>query len=110
MLLSGCGKKAVPKATATVEPINNSESAESAPANVSVPVARVTPVSVTDSVDVSAQLSRMTQVLRRYGVEHRRVPQSLNELVTAGYLTGLPTAPAGKKFAIDATQMQVILQ
>ena len=108
-LLSGCGKKSAPKPNANVEQINNTESTP-APANVSGPVARVTPVSVTESVDVSAQLSRMTQVLRRYGVEHRRVPQSLNELVTAGYLTGLPAAPAGKKFAIDATQMQVILQ
>ena len=107
----GCGKKAAPKANTTVEPVNNSESAPApTPANVSALAARVTPISVTESVDVSAQLSRMTQVLRRYGMERQRVPSSLNELVSAGYLTGLPAAPAGKKFAIDAKQMQVVLQ
>lgn len=70
---------------------------------------RVVPVVVAESADASAQLAQLTQVVRRYGVERRRVPQSLNELITAGYLTTLPPAPAGKQFAIDGKRMQVVL-
>lgn len=107
----GCGKKAAPQANTTLETINNTEPAPaSAPPNVSAPAAGVTPVTVVESVDTSAQLAQLTQVLRRFGMDQRRVPQSLNELVAAGYLAALPVAAGGKHFAIDAKHMQVVLQ
>ena len=60
-----------------------------------------------DSAPVLAQL---TQLLRRFSAEHRQVPKSLNELVTAGYLTALPPAPAGKQFAIEPKRLEVVLR
>ncbi len=48
-----------------------------------------------------AQLAELTQLVRRYAAEQRHAPKTLDELVTAGYLSQLPEAPAGKKFAIS---------
>ena len=46
-------------------------------------------------------LNQLTQALRTYAVEQRRAPTNFNELVAQGYLAAIPTAPAGKKFAIN---------
>ena len=51
----------------------------------------------------------MTQALRKYSAEKRRVPKTLNEVVSAGYLKTIPQPPAGKKFAIKADRVQVVL-
>ena len=53
------------------------------------------------TLDQTALLAQLTQAVRRYGVEQRRAPKSLEELVAQGYLPALPEAPAGKKFAIS---------
>ena len=71
---------------------------------------QVVPVTVPPGADAGAQLDMLTKVLRRFSVEHRRVPGSLNELVAAGYLAALPSAPPGKQFAIDGKQLQVVLK
>jgi len=52
------------------------------------------------SVD-PAQLSAMTQAVRKFGVEQRRIPASLQELADKGYLGQIPNAPPGKKFTIN---------
>ena len=54
-------------------------------------------------------LSDLTQAVRRFGMEKRRVPKDLTEVISAGYLAELPPAPAGKKFAIDEKKVQVVL-
>ncbi len=59
--------------------------------------------------DPSAALVTLTQALRKYSLENRRVPASLNELVQAGYVHTMPTAPRGKKFAINPKRMEVVL-
>ena len=59
--------------------------------------------------DLSATLGQLTQVLRKYSFEHRRVPASFGELVAAGKLGPIPAAPPGKKFTIDPKAMQVVL-
>jgi hypothetical protein len=105
-LLAGCGKK--PTATAASNAVAEAAVSQSAPLAGNAP--RVVPITVAASVDASAQLAQLTQVLRRYAVEHRRVPQSLAEVVAAGYLTALPAAPAGKQFVVDAKRMQVLLE
>ncbi len=48
-----------------------------------------------------ALLAELTQAVRKYSAEQRQVPQSLDELVAKGYLTTVPPAPSGKKFAIS---------
>ena len=92
-LLVGCGKPS-PASPATAG---------------STPGAPGTPgASVTDEAQLATALSQLTQVARRYAAEQRRAPKTLDELVTGGYLTSVPAAPAGKKFAIDKN-LQVFL-
>ena len=107
VLLAGCGKKPETAGSSnqpTPEPVT-----AISPGPVLGSAPRVVPVAVAEGADASAQLAQLTQVLRRFGVEKRRVPQSLGEIVAAGYLTALPAAPAGKQFAIDGKRMQVVL-
>jgi hypothetical protein len=59
---------------------------------------------------MTAVLEELTQALRKYSAERRRVPASLNELVAAGYIQNLPPPPAGQAFAIDAKNVRVILK
>jgi hypothetical protein len=54
-------------------------------------------------------LAALTQAVRKFGLEQRRVPKNLEEVAVAGYLTAVPPAPPGKRFAIDK-QMQVTLE
>jgi len=49
---------------------------------------------------MAATLVELTQVVRKYGMEQQRAPKTWEELVAKGYLSQVPQAPAGKKFAI----------
>ena len=60
--------------------------------------------------DVSAVLEEMTQALRKFSFEKKRLPGSIDELVTAGYLGAKPTAPGGKRFTIDPKEARVVLK
>jgi len=60
--------------------------------------------------DVSAILEEMTQALRKFSFEKKRLPTSIDELVTAGYLGAQPTAPGGKRFSIDPKEARVVLK
>lgn len=60
--------------------------------------------------DVSAVLEEMTQALRKFSFEKKRLPTSIDELVTAGYLGAKPTAPGSKRFAIDPKEARVVLK
>ncbi len=108
-LATGCGKKK----SFEVAPSGNAV-ADAASASPSAPVPgnapRVVPVVVAATADASAQLAQLTQVLRRFAVEHRQVPKSLNELVVAQYLAALPAAPAGKQFVIEPKHLEVVLK
>ncbi|MCS7337321.1 MAG: hypothetical protein NZ739_03675 [Verrucomicrobiae bacterium] len=59
--------------------------------------------------DPAAVLAELTHALRKFSVENRRVPASLDELLRAGYLRAIPTPPPGKKFAIDPKRVEVVL-
>lgn len=89
--LLGCGQKTEPIAPAA--PQAAGQTAAPAP-----------------EADYSAALAEMTQALRKFSAEQRRVPNSLNELVTAGYVKQLPPAPAGQSFAIDPKELKVVLK
>lgn len=112
-LFGGCGKKTGSTETAATSQNSNSSPGQT-PANQASRTLgngpQVVPVTVQENADGAAKLDQLTQVLRRFSVEHRRVPQSLNEVVAAGYLTGLPPAPPGKQFAIDGKHVQVVLE
>ncbi len=107
-LFTGCGKKSLAQNSAGQSATGPGEAKSSEPLAESA--ARVAPVAVAENADASAQLAQLTQLVRRFGLERRQIPLTLNDLVTARYLAGLPTAPAGKQFVIDAKHMQVVLQ
>ncbi len=80
LLMVGCGKSSSPSAS----------------------------TSAADQAQINVVLNDLTQVVRKYAVEQRRAPATLDELVTKGYLAAIPSAPAGKKFAINKN-LQVYL-
>lgn len=57
----------------------------------------------------SPELIELTKQIRRYSFEKRKLPQSMEDLVSAGYIKSVPPAPAGKKYAIDSDRVQAIL-
>ena len=50
---------------------------------------------------VAATIAELTQAVRKFAVEQRQAPQTMDELVAKGYLERIPAAPPGKKFTID---------
>lgn len=65
---------------------------------------------VASEAELSNVLAELTQALRKYSVERRHVPASLNELVAAGYIQNLPQPPPGKTFGIYPKNLQVIVK
>ena len=61
-----------------------------------------------DQAKIDLTLNELTQAVRKYAVEQRRAPLALDELMTNGYLAAIPSAPEGKKFAINKN-LQVYL-
>ena len=102
-LLTGCGRKADaplpprPEAHALV-PV-----AVSAVSNSTPPAALPLP----PGADLDAELTQLTRELRKWIVRHQRPPNSFEEFA-ANAPFQIPTAPAGKKFAISK-QMRVVV-
>ena len=69
----------------------------------------VEPVVVPPDANLETALAQLTQALRKFSMEHRRVPKSFSEIVAAGYVSGLPQPPRGKQFAVDVKHVQVVL-
>ncbi len=69
----------------------------------------VEPVVVPPDANLETTLAQLTQALRKFSMEHRRVPKSFGEIVAAGYVSGLPQPPRGKQFAVDVKHVQVVL-
>lgn len=121
-LLTGCDKKeAAPQSSVSASQPVSLEAQPQAPVAADsrqFPVQASTPnaapmvsnpVVVPAGSDMTAILAQLTQAVRRYGAEKQRVPASLNEVLGAGYVSGAPQAPPGKKFAIDPKRLEVIL-
>src|SRR2546428_527448 len=94
----GCGKQpastppaAEPTAGNTARPADPSAAVTGTNSSAEAP----------DDAQMAAVLGELTQVVRKYSVERRRVPRNLGELVANGYLTRVPQAPTRKKFAIS---------
>ena len=86
-------------------PSDQATSGEPSTAPSPVPQRTVDP----DSTELDVALAELTQVLRKYSFEHKRVPKTFNEVVAAGYMKSVPQAPPGKKFEIDPKAVQVVL-
>lgn len=96
----GCGKQ--PSSSAQPEPVAQ----QAAPP----PDTGTPPGQPGETVEPQAapSLGELTQAVRKYAAERRRVPASLDELVAHGYLARVPPAPAGKKFVINKN-LEVVL-
>lgn len=92
LVFAGCGKKAA-----------------EAPATPNAASTVVEGATNSDEDNIAKQTQRLTQVLRKFAAENRRVPRSLDELVQMGYLPELPVPPGGKKFVFD-DQLRVTLK
>ena len=93
LLAAGCGKKTESAGVAT-------------PAVSTAPSA---PGVQPGEADLESALRELTQAVRKYSVERKQVPKTFSEVVAAGYVQHLPTAPPGKKFEIDSKTRQVVL-
>jgi hypothetical protein len=75
----------------------------------SEPVGTQPAISTATDTNIQATLAQMTQQLRKYSADKKTVPATFEEFAASGYLKPVPTAPAGKKFAIAGRQMEVVL-
>jgi hypothetical protein len=61
------------------------------------------------SAEMQTTLTTLTDAARKYNIEKRQPPMSLEEVVAAGYLKSIPEAPAGKRFALNPRRVVVEL-
>jgi hypothetical protein len=92
LFLGACGQKE--------EGATEAGAAETA-ASVPIDADTSTTTEAASEAAVNALAAELTQVVRRYAAEKQRAPKSFEELVGAGYLPTVPTAPGGRKFTID---------
>lgn len=104
VLLTSCGKARDTSRPTPTEP-GQGEKAEAAPRQ---PEATAT-LSNASEAALNLALGELTQAVRKYSFEHQRLPKTMGDVVTAGYLKNMPQAPPGKKFVIDAKRVQVVL-
>ncbi|MEO6182801.1 MAG: hypothetical protein ABIP71_06845, partial [Verrucomicrobiota bacterium] len=109
ILVSSCGKKSQPAdqnslAQSPTDPLLVSPSPFSRP---TAPAMAVQSVAVPD--DATAALGVLTQAVRKFSAERRRVPANLDEVIRAGYIQNVPQPPAGKKFFLDTKRLEVTL-
>jgi hypothetical protein len=127
-LIAGCGKRsetspsaspsatepAVSRETAgapNTEPPRAADVSEHADSGAP-PTGQETPTTAradTSGTALAATLAELTQALRKYSFERQRLPKSFSEVVSAGYVKDMPSAPQGKKFAIEPKTVQVVL-
>jgi hypothetical protein len=71
--------------------------------------APVVPIVLSDPGNAEKALADLTQALRKYSFENRRMPKTFSEVIAAGYVQPVPQPPPGKKFEIDPKTKQVVL-
>lgn len=111
LLFCGCGKK--PTAASPDQPTSappaTAEAAPAAPPVQNRP-APANPTVISATANAEAALGELSQAVRRYSAERQRVPATLAEVVSAGYIRNLPQPPPGKRYVIDAKRLTVVLQ
>ena len=107
MVATGCGKK--PPAEQTAKPADVTAATTAAATPNPAPVLNAVVIPEAAAGDNSQVLGALTQALRKYAVENKRMPKTFSEIVSAGYVRNLPAPPSGKKFEIDAKTACVVL-
>lgn len=106
-IVVGCGRQKIassPTPEMASTPLDTANAADS-----NAVVAPVIPVVIDNSAAVASQLAQLTEAVRKYSFENRRLAKTLDEVVAAGYVSAMPAAPAGKKFSIEPRGVQVVL-
>jgi len=105
----GCGKR--PETSVSAPPSASGQSVAADGSEKAVPDPTPTALARSDlsGAQLSAALAELTQALRKYSFEHRRLPKTFSEVIAAGYVNNMPPAPPGKKFEIDPKTVQVVL-
>jgi len=109
VLLFGCGKRPETSVSAPPSASGQSVAADGSEKAVSDPTPTALARSDLSGAQLSAALAELTQALRKYSFEHRRLPKTFSEVIAAGYVNNMPSAPPGKKFEIDPKTVQVVL-
>ena len=107
VLFTGCGKSPESSRPTPVSTTGPAQDEKTAPATAQTAAASA-PSNASEAA-LTAALGELTQALRKYSFEHQRVPKTVAEVVAAGYVKNMPQPPSGKKFAIDAKTVQVVL-
>ena len=105
----GCGKRPETSVSAPASASGQSVAADGSEKAVPDPTPTALARSGLSGAQLSAALAELTQALRKYSFEHRRLPKTFSEVIAAGYVNNMPPAPPGKKFEIDPKTVQVVL-
>ncbi|NGO38982.1 hypothetical protein G4L39_06175 [Limisphaera ngatamarikiensis] len=108
VLFQACGRSGPSTDPAATPPTGSPPSVEpgqplgppGSPAHVNTPAAPAA---------AAPDLQALTQAVRRYSAERRRVPGGLDEVVAAGYIKTLPPPPPGMRYTIDPKRLEVML-
>ena len=74
-----------------------------------LPLQEVAPIVVDSNSDAAVACNQLTEALRKYALARKHMPASVDELVQAGYVRGVPAPPAGKQYALDLAHSAVVL-
>ena len=127
LVCAGCGKHqeqpaASPPASSAAEnpgqqtgqpspPVGSSRTTPTQPSAAAAPTTAAAPVPVNaNTANSEAALAALTQAVRKFGFEKRRLPNSVQEVIAAGYVSPIPQPPPGKKFVLDKKNVQVVLE
>jgi hypothetical protein len=114
VLFASCGKNTAPtvsdeSASPEAGRVEAGEGRAGAESGESVPGLDPVAGAQLKEVNLDAELERLTQALRKYSFERKRVPKDFAEVTAAGYVSDMPQAPPGKTFAINPATMRVVL-
>jgi hypothetical protein len=137
MIVSGCGKKAESppqaqtpetKASSVSSVIERGAAAKaetpapgaSVPEAASVTTPAETATAPTDKLPTASSAAartaiqtptaiKITEAMQRFLERNNRLPKDFNELVSSKFLPSMPPAPAGKKYVLERTTLQVVL-
>jgi hypothetical protein len=112
ILLAGCSKRPETASPGSAAPPPQPAQAQDTSGTTEQAGNTLTPApAIPDlsSVDSTEALAQLTQALRKFSAENRRVPTTFEEFLGPGYQASLPKAPPGKKYAINPKRVEVIL-
>jgi hypothetical protein len=96
---TGCRKKTAP--------VDSSSAAPAGPSPIVLPAGTRPPGAVTPAP--AALATQLNNALHSFLESKGRMPHDINELATAKLMPSVPPPPPGRKYAIDANRLEVLL-